>query len=227
MLQSQIVALATLTTVTGEDNNTGRTAADAEAEAAMLLTLLPDLAKASAERSRSLDRWAHNLYPAARLWWNSLEPDLLAEQLVATQFTDYPDVLTAALQRADRAALGRTLDLLARAVAGPPAPRSNLDARPRRSAGQAVPSRDRTNQVDPRVADSSRTDDRRGSSGPGAHGGRRRPGRCVVSRGPVPGPRRPDPRPPRAHAHGPDHRPLIGGWPPPTPPPTNPTSRCR
>ncbi len=107
-LRARIVAIATLA------------GADSEAEASRILTLVPDLADATAERRGRLARWAHDLYPGPR-WWNPLEPDLLGEHLVAAHFTEYPGVLAGVLQRDDPTALTQPLELYARAAADNPA----------------------------------------------------------------------------------------------------------
>ncbi len=79
--------------------------ADTEDEAASLLRLLPDYAPdALAERRGRLARWVAGLYPGRR-WWNPLEPDLLAEHLVATHLTAQPQVLAGVLDRPDPASL--------------------------------------------------------------------------------------------------------------------------
>jgi hypothetical protein len=102
-LRAQIVALGTLA------------GADTESEATQLLRLLRDLSDASAERLGQLARWVHGLYPGLR-WWNSLEPDLLAEHLVATQLVDHPKVLSGVLGRTEATSAIQPLDLYARAV---------------------------------------------------------------------------------------------------------------
>ncbi|HVX20993.1 MAG TPA: tetratricopeptide repeat protein [Acidimicrobiales bacterium] len=112
-LAQRIVALATLAGAATENG------------AAELLRLLPDLADANAERRGRLARWAHTLYPGDA-WWSPLEPDLLAEHLVADCFTDQPAVLTGVLDRADPTAVVRPLDLYARAVPDHPGLRAAL-----------------------------------------------------------------------------------------------------
>jgi Tetratricopeptide repeat len=93
--------------------------AESEAVAAELLRLLPDLEDATAERRRSIARWAGRLYPGAK-WWNPLEPDLVGEHLVAETFTDQPGVLEGVLSFEDPRALAQPLEVYARVTADHP-----------------------------------------------------------------------------------------------------------
>lgn len=69
-----------------------------ENDGAELLRVLPHLADSPAERRHQLSRWLHNLYPeSGSLYWNSVEPDLLAEHLIATQLGQFPQVLAASI----------------------------------------------------------------------------------------------------------------------------------
>ena len=101
-LRTRVVALATL--FGASDENAG----------ARVLTLVPDLAESSEERRHNLARRVHDLYPGER-YWNPLEPDLVAEFLMASTCGYAPAILSAAL--GDRAAqdIVPTVQLLARA----------------------------------------------------------------------------------------------------------------
>ena len=109
-LLRRVVAFATLA---GADASTE---AAAEDEAACLLRSLPDLTNAPDERCHQLVRWVHGLYRGPR-WWNPLEPDLLAEHLIATTLTEFPDSLTAVLDRSDAGSLVQPLIAYARTAA--------------------------------------------------------------------------------------------------------------
>jgi len=85
VLRRRVVALATLA------------GASSEADAADRLRLVPDLADASHERRRALARWADGLYRGPSAFWDPLEPDLVAEHLVATTYHDLPEVLAGVL----------------------------------------------------------------------------------------------------------------------------------
>ncbi len=109
VLRRRTVALATLAGARGET------------EAVELLRLLPDLApEAAAERRGRIARWLNELYPSGDNWWNPLEPDLVAEHLVAASFTDQPAILQGVLRRDDPTSLVRPLDTFARAAAEHP-----------------------------------------------------------------------------------------------------------
>ncbi len=109
-LLRRIVAFATLA------GTNASTEAAAEDEAARLLRSLPDLTNAPDERCHQLARWVHDLYRGPR-WWNPLEPDLLAEHLIATTLTEFPDALTAVLDRSDAGNLVQPLIAYARTAA--------------------------------------------------------------------------------------------------------------
>jgi hypothetical protein len=104
VLRRRVVALASLT------------GAGSEADAAGRLRLVPDLVNADEERRRSLARWADGLYRVRLGWWNPMEPDLVAEHLIATTYHDHPDVLAGVL-RASADLVTRPIELYARAVA--------------------------------------------------------------------------------------------------------------
>jgi hypothetical protein len=103
VVRRRAVALATLVT------------ASTEAGGAELLLSLDDLADANIERRRVIARWLASLYPGPG-WWNPLEPDLLAEHLVATTLADMREVLVMTL-RLERDSVVRSLELFARAAA--------------------------------------------------------------------------------------------------------------
>jgi hypothetical protein len=106
-LRSRVLALASLTTPGHED------------EAADLLRLLPEFGDATNERLHVVARWTGRLC-TGNYWWNSLEPDPVAEHLVAkiATGTDLPERLLA-LAPADRAT--RALPVFARASGDEPA----------------------------------------------------------------------------------------------------------
>ncbi len=104
VLQRRVVALATLTAAAGET------------EAVALLSLMPDLADASARERGQLARWVHELYPAGPGWWNPLEPDLIAEHLVAGTYADTPAVLSGVLAQRTPSTVVRSLDVFTRAA---------------------------------------------------------------------------------------------------------------
>jgi hypothetical protein len=58
----------------------------------------------------------HGLYPAGPRFWNPLEPDLIAEHLVASMFGEDPDVLASVLDRDSPRAVVQPLDVYARAA---------------------------------------------------------------------------------------------------------------
>jgi tetratricopeptide (TPR) repeat protein len=105
-LRRRVVAFATLA---------GTGTSEFEAQATQLLRLVPDLAETIEERRRALARWAHELYPGAA-WWNSVEPDLIGEHLVATTYGDQPDVLGCVLAGRPSTALAQPLRVLAGAA---------------------------------------------------------------------------------------------------------------
>ena len=72
--------------------------ARSEAGAIEVLRLVPELSDLSVESLRRITRWLHKLYPGPN-WWNPLEPDLVAEHIVATEFSDAPDLLALVLRR--------------------------------------------------------------------------------------------------------------------------------
>ena len=104
MIQRRVVALATLA------------GAASEREATQLLSLVPDLADASALQRGRLARWAHTIYPSGPGWWNPLEPDLVGEHLVASTYGEHPDVLKGVLDRDRADAIVQPLDLYTRAA---------------------------------------------------------------------------------------------------------------
>lgn len=115
VLRRQIVALATLTGATSED------------EAVELLRLVPDLGDdATRERRGRLARWMHGLYPGDPEWWNRLEPDLLGERLVATTYADRPAIFAGVLASDVPARLAGALDIYARLARAEPGLRTAL-----------------------------------------------------------------------------------------------------
>jgi hypothetical protein len=86
-----VVALSTLVGAVP-----GQPAAAAEATAAGLLRLVPDLEEAGEERRRDLAGWVHEVYPD-EAWWNPMEPDLVGEYVVVTTYRDQVKVLTGVL----------------------------------------------------------------------------------------------------------------------------------
>lgn len=106
-LRRRAVALATLA------------GASSEADAVELLRLVPDLADSTAERRGRLARWLHRLYPGPA-WWNRLDPDPLAEHLVATTYHDHRAVLAGALDDRPAAALSVSLDMYTHAASDHP-----------------------------------------------------------------------------------------------------------
>jgi tetratricopeptide (TPR) repeat protein len=102
-LLRRVVALSTLA------------GAASEHDAAKLLRLVPDLVDASEERRRRLARWVYRAYPGPR-YWNALEPDLIAEHLVAQCYEHAPEVLSGVLDRDDLADVIHPLTFYARAA---------------------------------------------------------------------------------------------------------------
>ncbi len=103
VLRRRVVALATLAGATSEAN------------AAQRLRLVPDLADENDRTRRLIARWADGLYGGPQAWWNPLEPDLVAEHLVATTYHDHPDVLAGVLA-GPAAVVARPIGLYARAA---------------------------------------------------------------------------------------------------------------
>ena len=85
MLRRRVVAFATLAGASSED------------DAAERVRLVPDLVDATHERRRSLARWANDIYPGRYSWWNPVDPDIVAEHLVATTYRAHPGVLRGVL----------------------------------------------------------------------------------------------------------------------------------
>ena len=96
-----------------------------ESEAIERLRLLPDLADAATERLGLIARWARNTVSGKRLA-DPLEPDLIGEQLVADEFAELPEALSAALNMDDVDDLIRPLEVLGRAAADHPGLESAL-----------------------------------------------------------------------------------------------------
>ena len=97
------VALATLTTASGEG------------EAATLVTAVPDLADEPEGERRSIANWLRSLYPGEG-FFRPLEPDLLADALLATVLTEVPELAERLLARSDAAHAKRCLGVLTRAA---------------------------------------------------------------------------------------------------------------
>ena len=97
------VALATLT------------AASSEGEAAALLAAVPDLTDEPEGERRSIANWLRSLYPGEG-FFRSLEPDLLADALLATVLTEVPELADRLLARSDAAQAKRCLSVLTRAA---------------------------------------------------------------------------------------------------------------
>lgn len=94
---------------------------DTEAEAVAVARLVPGLGRADDERVRKVTRWLARLYGDGRLDTQptivSLEPDLLAEALIARELTGTPTLLGNALEQAGDSQLARALVVLSRAAA--------------------------------------------------------------------------------------------------------------
>lgn len=110
-LQARAVAVATVL------------GAEAEQEALDLagVVLGPD---SSGERRRAVARWLGRLYGDGRLDTSPaitpIEPDMLAEALVAREYTARPDLLSTSLEAAGEAQLERALGVLTKASSGNP-----------------------------------------------------------------------------------------------------------
>jgi len=92
-----------------------------EDEAVAMIARLPGLADPSHEQSRlAAARWLHDLYPERNLYCGSLQPDLLAEQLVANVLADKPTVFDTVLADGATDQKHHGLTVLSRAAAGRP-----------------------------------------------------------------------------------------------------------
>jgi tetratricopeptide (TPR) repeat protein len=94
--------------------------ADDEDEALSLVGAIPGLTDATEERRREVATWLGHLYGAGSLdrppAIASIEPDMLAEALVARECGAHPELIGAALDAASDRQLARALNLLARAA---------------------------------------------------------------------------------------------------------------
>ena len=94
--------------------------ADSEVEGAGLLSLITEFADpAATERRHQMARLVHRIYRGER-YWNLIEPDLVAEHLVAETFGDDPKLLTGVLHGRSSQSLVQPVRLLARAAADHP-----------------------------------------------------------------------------------------------------------
>jgi len=93
-----------------------------EDEALALVRFLPGLEEATAERRREVARWLSNLYGSATLDQEPVvgpvEPDMLGETLVRSEYRSNPKFLAATLDAASDHQLTRGLTVLSRAAVG-------------------------------------------------------------------------------------------------------------
>jgi Trypsin-like peptidase domain/Tetratricopeptide repeat len=93
-----------------------------ESEALAAVRIVPGLEDASDERARAIAVWLSGLYgssgDARELTVSSLEPDLLAEALVARELESAPSLIGKALDLATERQLARALLVLSRVAAG-------------------------------------------------------------------------------------------------------------
>jgi hypothetical protein len=94
--------------------------ADSEEEAEELVRSVRDFSDAPAKLRGELARFANQLYPGER-YWDQLGPDVVAEHLVATTFSNDPHLLAAVLADRPTGSVTRTVRLLARTAASHPA----------------------------------------------------------------------------------------------------------
>ena len=105
--------------------------ADDETSASELLTAIADLAD-RAQRGKTA-RWLRDLYPVKQPtpgqqeWIGSLQPDILAEQLVVEVLDQKPDLIPALFRRLPEKRATRALTILARAARTDPAAEHQLD----------------------------------------------------------------------------------------------------
>ena len=103
-------------------------AAADESDAGRLLRRVPGLADAPEGTVLKIARWLRHAYPAGRSgpqavsarWWGSLQPDLLAERHVVTEFADSPAFAAACLRDLTAVQAAGALTVLARACAHRP-----------------------------------------------------------------------------------------------------------
>ena len=94
--------------------------AESQIAACELLSCLPELD--SAERCGQVARWLHDLYPPAhendapQEWLGPLEPDRLAEQLIAGELAKRPELIAPLFTGLDETRGARALTVLARAA---------------------------------------------------------------------------------------------------------------
>jgi hypothetical protein len=113
VVAAQAVAVACLITVTDE------------AAAARALLRIPSLADAPTGSRHKIARWLRQIYPAdqpglagaARRWWGSLEPDLVAERHVVAQLAAAPDLASRCLRDLSTDEARGALTVLTRACA--------------------------------------------------------------------------------------------------------------
>ncbi|GAA4674803.1 tetratricopeptide repeat protein [Phytohabitans rumicis] len=84
--------------------------------AVALLARVPVLDGLDPDRRIAVATWLRDLYPGGEWWWGSLQPDLLAEHLVAKVVLDHPGLLPALLASADEDQAKRALTVLAAAA---------------------------------------------------------------------------------------------------------------
>src|SRR5215813_6131579 len=95
--------------------------ADNQTAAAQLLSCIPDLD--SGERRGQVARWLHDLYPVPHVedveeqeWLGPLQPDRLAEQLIADELSGHPELIPRLFTGLGEARAVRSLTVLARAA---------------------------------------------------------------------------------------------------------------
>jgi tetratricopeptide (TPR) repeat protein len=90
-------------------------ATDAD-EASALLARVPGLDETDSNRRIAVASWLRELYPQPPAWWGGLQPDVLAESLVATTLGEHPALLSGLLASVRHEQAAHAMTVLSRAA---------------------------------------------------------------------------------------------------------------
>jgi tetratricopeptide (TPR) repeat protein len=86
-------------------------------QALAILARVPGIGGLNNDRLTAIASWLRDLYPASRQFWGSLQPDMLAEHLVAQAVKEQENLLLSLLERVDGRQASQALTVIARAAA--------------------------------------------------------------------------------------------------------------
>jgi tetratricopeptide (TPR) repeat protein len=90
-------------------------------QALAILARVPGIEGLNNDRLTAIASWLCDLYPASRQFWGSLQPDMLAEDLVAEAVNEQQNLLLSLLGKVDDGQASQALTVLARSAARHPA----------------------------------------------------------------------------------------------------------